>query len=31
MNFTIEKGNKDELAFLDEQGKGNQNRFSTLV
>ena len=30
-NFTIEKGNNDELAFLYEQVKGNKKRFLTLV
>ena len=31
INFTIEKGNNDELAFLDVQVKGNKNIFLTLV
>ena len=31
INFTIKKGNNDELTFLDIQVKGNKNRFLTLV
>ena len=31
INFTIEKGNIDELAFLDVQVRGNINIFLTLV
>ena len=31
INFTIEKGNNDELVFLDLQVKGNKNRCLTLV
>ena len=29
--FTIEKGNIDELAFLDVQVRGNKKSFLTLV
>ena len=31
INFTIEKENIDELAFLDVQVRGNKNIFLTLV
>ena len=31
INFTIEKGNIDELAFLDVQVLGNKNRFNFCV
>ena len=31
INFTIKKGNIDELAFLDVQVRRNKNRFLTLM
>ena len=31
INFIIEKGSNDKLAFLDVQVEGNKNIFLTLV